>query len=601
MKIKKLKLEKVKKLSRKKKRLIIAAAALLVLILAACYTLFIAPLLKKEEWVYKEETVERGTLKVGVTESGSLSYTEKSIDYDLDLSLITDSDDDSSDSDDEEEEIKYLEVETVTAVAGSRVASGDELLKFTDESVERVRSLIKNALLEAEADYIEAESTYEISALEAQTTLDTSEISAKYASKIKATSLSAISDEISSISVSIAEKEAQVTSLNEAYEDALEDYDEIVETYTKAKEQYEATSTSYSMSFVTIQKAYLNAKNSYEQASEKLERAKQAITDNEEEIASLKEKLTQATLKKKLKNLEVTEEYDEAVISGENAELTYQASIEDLEDTLNESLEKKEELEDLLESFEALVGEDGIILATEDGIITESAYEEGDSLTAAGAMFKYATSDNLIISVDVTQEDIVDLNVGDSVDITFTAYPDETYTGTISSINTEAVSDYSNTISYTVEILVDGDISKLYSGMTAEVVFVTDEKEDVLYVSRKAIVEEDGKTYVYHKNSLGIRELTEVTTGLTNGTDIEILSGLSEGETIYLASKVSSESEVNDSEVTDTETSSEDSEMTFDFDNFSGGDMPDMQGGDFSGDFGGGDFGGGDMTPPGGR
>ncbi len=599
MKIKKLKLEKVKKLSKKKKRLIIAAAALLVLILAACYTLFIAPLLKKEEWVYKEETVERGTLKVGVTESGSLSYTEKSIDYDLDLSLITDSDDDSdsSDSDDEEEEIKYLEVETVTAVAGSRVTSGDELLKFTDESVERVRSLIKNALLEAEADYIEAESTYEISALEAQTTLDTSEISAKYASKIKSTSLSAISDEISSISVSIAEKEAQVTSLNEAYEDALEDYEDVLETYTDAKEQYEATSTSNSMSFVTVQKAYLNAKNSYEQASEKLERAKQAITDNEEEIASLKEKLTQATLKKKLKNLEITEEYDEAVISGENAELTYQASLEDLEDTLNESLEKKEELEDLLESFEALVGDDGIIVATEDGIITESAYEEGDSLTATGAMFKYATSDNLIISVDVTQEDIVDLNVGDSVDITFTAYSDETYTGTISSINTEAVSDYSNTISYTVEILVDGDIGKLYSGMTAEVVFVTEEKEDVLYVSRKAIVEEDGKTYVYHKNSLGIRELTEVTTGLTNGTDIEILSGLSEGETIYLASKVSSESEVNDSEVDETETSSENSEMTFDADSFSGGDMPDMQGGDF----GGGNFGGGDMTPPGGR
>ncbi len=600
MKEKIVKPEKIKKLSKKKKRLIIAAAALLVLVLAASYTLFIAPLLKKEEWVYKEETVERGTLKVGVTESGSLSYTEKSIDYDLDLSLITDSEDDSDSSDTDEEEIKYLEVESVKAAAGSKVTGGDELLKFTDESVERVRALIKNALLEAEADYIEAESAYEISALEAQTTLDTAGIYAKYASKIKSTSLNSVSDEISSISVSIAKKEAQVTSLNEAYEDAFSDYEDALETYTDAKEQYEATSTSNSMSFVTVQKAYLNAKNSYEQASEKLERAKQAITDNEEEIAALKEKLTQATLKKKLQNLEITEEYDEAVISGENAELTYQASVEDLEETLNESLEKKEELEDLLESFETLVGDDGIILATEDGIITESVYEEGDSLTTMGAMFKYATSDNLIISVDVTQEDIVDLNVGDSVDITFTAYSDEPYTGTISSINTEAVSDYSNTISYTVEILVDGDISKLYSGMTAEVVFVKDEKEDVLYVSRKAIVEIDGKTYVYHKNSLGMRELTEVTIGLSNGTDIEILSGLSEGETIYLASKVSSESEVNDSEVSDTESSSDDTEMTFDFDNFSGGDMPDMQGMDFSGDFGGGNFGGG-MTPPSGK
>ena len=55
----------------------------------------------------------------------------------------------------------------------------------------------------------------------------------------------------------------------------------------------------------------------------------------------------------------------------------------------------------------------------------------------------------------------------------------------------------------------------------------------------RAIVEENGKTYVYRKTALGGRELAEVETGITNGVDIEILSGLEEGDTIYLASKVS--------------------------------------------------------------
>jgi len=148
------------------------------------------------------------------------------------------------------------------------------------------------------------------------------------------------------------------------------------------------------------------------------------------------------------------------------------------------------------------------------------------------------------ISVDVTQEDIVDLQVGDAVDITFTAYPEDSYTGSILSINTTATSDYSNTVSYTVEISVEGALEKLYGGMTADVIFVTEEKEDVIYVSRKAIVEENGKTYVYRKTALGGKELAEVETGITNGVDIEILSGLEEGDTIYLASKVSSEAEV---------------------------------------------------------
>ena len=98
--------------------------------------------------------------------------------------------------------------------------------------------------------------------------------------------------------------------------------------------------------------------------------------------------------------------------------------------------------------------------------------------------------------------------------------------------------------SYTVEISVEGALEKLYGGMTAAVIFVTEEKEDILYVSRKAIVEENGKTYVYRKTALGGRELAEVETGITNGVDIEILSGLEEGDTIYLASKVSSEAEV---------------------------------------------------------
>ena len=96
---------------------------------------------------------------------------------------------------------------------------------------------------------------------------------------------------------------------------------------------------------------------------------------------------------------------------------------------------------------------------------------------------------------------------------------------------------------------MEGELEQLYGGMTADVIFVTEEKEDVLYVSRKAIVEENGKTYVYRKTALGGKELAEVETGITNGVDIEILSGLEEGDTIYLASKVSSEAEVKSTQV----------------------------------------------------
>ena len=603
MKLKSPHFDKLKSLTKKQKKLILAGIALLLLILAACYTVFIAPLLQKEQWIYKEETVERGTLKVGVTESGSLEYNTKSIDYDLDLDV---SDDDEDDSDDDDDTVqKYLKIEEIYAASGQRVMEGEELLKFTEDSVEAVRALLQNAVVEAQSDYAEAESTYELSLLEAQTDYDTQKISASYAASIRNTSGTSVANNVASLQVQLEQKQANTASLQEKLTQAQEDYQDALETYEAAKEGYEGAGTDNTVNFMTIQNGYLSARTKYQQAKSALTQAETAVTDNENAITELTNQLAAAQAKQKIDKLDTEETYQEAVITGQNAQPTYNATVEDLKETLQEAEETKEKREEQLQAFEDFVGSDGILYATEDGVITEVSYEAGDRLTTTGALFSYATSDDMRISVDVTQEDIVDLQVGDAVDITFTAYPEDTYTGSILSINTTATSDYSNTVSYTVEISVEGELEQLYGGMTADVIFVTEEKEDVLYVSRKAIVEENGKTYVYRKTALGGRELAEVETGITNGVDIEILSGLEEGDTIYLASKVSSEAEVKSTEETADSGSGSDTavgsdtefEMSEDMQMPGGGDMP--QGGPGGGNSG--SFGGGMPRGPGGQ
>lgn len=603
MKLKSPHFDKLKSLTKKQKKLILAGIALLLLILAACYTVFIAPLLQKEQWIYKEETVERGTLKVGVTESGSLEYNTKSIDYDLTLDV---SDDDEDDSDDDDDTVqKYLKIEEIYAASGQRVTEGEELLKFTEDSVEAVRALLQNAVVEAQADYAEAESTYELSLLEAQTDYDTQKISASYAASIRNTSGTSVTNKVASLQVQLEQKQANAASLQEKLTEAQEDYQDALETYEAAKEGYEGAGTDNTVNFMTIQNGYLSARSKYQQAKSALTQAEDALSENESAITDLQNQLAAAQAKQKIDKLDTEETYQEAVITGQNAQTTYNAAVEDLKETLQEAEETKEKREEQLQAFEDFVGSDGILYATEDGVITEVSYEAGDRLTTTGALFSYATSDDMRISVDVTQEDIVDLQVGDAVDITFTAYPEDSYTGSILSINTTATSDYSNTVSYTVEISVEGELEQLYGGMTADVIFVTEEKEDVLYVSRKAIVEENGKTYVYRKTALGGRELAEVETGITNGVDIEILSGLEEGDTIYLASKVSSEAEVKSTEETADSGSSSDtavgSDMEFgmseDMQMPGGGDMP--QGG--PGGSGSGSFDGGMPGGPGGQ
>ena len=447
--------------------------------------------------------------------------------------------------------------------------------------------------------------------LEAQTDYDTQKISASYAASIRNTSGTSVTNKVASLQVQLEQKQANAASLQEKLTEAQEDYQDALETYEAAKEGYEGAGTDNTVNFMTIQNGYLSARSKYQQAKSALTQAEDALSENESAITDLQNQLAAAQAKQKIDKLDTEETYQEAVITGQNAQTTYNAAVEDLKETLQEAEETKEKREEQLQAFEDFVGSDGILYATEDGVITEVSYEAGDRLTTTGALFSYATSDDMRISVDVTQEDIVDLQVGDAVDITFTAYPEDSYTGSILSINTTATSDYSNTVSYTVEISVEGELEQLYGGMTADVIFVTEEKEDVLYVSRKAIVEENGKTYVYRKTALGGRELAEVETGITNGVDIEILSGLEEGDTIYLASKVSSEAEVKSTEETADSGSSSDTAVGSDmelqeFDESlmpedmqmpSGGAMP--QGG--PGGSGSDSFGGGMPGGPGGQ
>lgn len=199
-----------------------------------------------------------------------------------------------------------------------------------------------------------------------------------------------------------------------------------------------------------------------------LQEAEQALEDNDREIAAYQEKLEDVAAKSRISALETDETYQESMINGENARVTYEAELESLKETLKEAEDEKEQIEKQLSAFEAFVGEDGCLYAKEAGIVTEVLYEAGDSLRDAGTMISYAAPDDMTISVDVTQEDIVDLNVGDKVDITFAAYEDTVYEGSIRSIDTTATSRESNAVSYTVVIAVEGDTTLLYSGMTAD-------------------------------------------------------------------------------------------------------------------------------------
>ncbi len=517
-----------------KKTAALLSAVIAVVIAAACYTLFIKPTRNTPQWKYDVYTVQKGTLKNGVTESGTVELGITSQVYDLDVS--TESDDD--DGDDEEEEETYLKVEKVYAVVGQRVQEGDKVYQFTKDSINSVRKALTYEKTQAQLALASAETEYEIGVLEAElsrteTLLDTSLAQTSYDTAIARLSnnLSAKSLEIQQLLKDIYKMQCDLTD-----EDYLDEKSDIMEAYEDAIDAVEDASEDFVTNRVDAAQALQSAKSSYDRFFEQFDETNQQIQDNIDRIYEIEEEIVynQQLLEKEL--LKANQKLEISNVSGAIADVKYQSSLTGYENALSKAQRTLEEAQEKLDAFEAFVG-DGTVCAEGSGIVTEIGYEEGDYLKNTGTLIAFAKAEEMTVSVDVSQEDVVDIKVGDTVELSMSAYEGEIYEGVVASITTTATSRNAATISYPVVISILGDTSKLYGGMTADVKFVTQEAKNVTYVLRKAVVTENGKSCLYVKSGADYT-LVPITTGFNNGEYVEILEGIGEGEEYYLKTQV---------------------------------------------------------------
>ena len=95
-------------------------------------------------------------------------------------------------------------------------------------------------------------------------------------------------------------------------------------------------------------------------------------------------------------------------------------------------------------------------------------------------------------------------------------------------------------VTYIVTIILEGDVSGLFQGMTGEITFITKDTEDVIFVSNRAIIRESNQSYVKVKDDNGKIQKVIVTTGFSDGINVEIIEGLSIGDIVLIESKVNS-------------------------------------------------------------
>ncbi len=518
---------------RTKKTLTVLCIAAAVVIAAACGTIYRKLAQNAQQWEYSEQTVQQGTLTNGVTESGTVEFGITSQIYDLDVST-----DDDSDEEDDEEDENYLRVENVYVSVGQRVQEGDKVYRFTQDSIDSVRKALTYERTEAQIALATAQTAYEIGVLEAELSRDETLLDTSLAQTSYDTVIARLSNDLAAKNLEIQQllKDIYKLQCDLTQEEYLEEKADVSEAYEDAQEGVENAADDYVTNRVDAAQAFQSARESYEQFFSQFDESNQQIQDKIDEVYEIEAEIVykQQLLEKEL--LAAQQDLKTSTVSGEIADVKYQSSLTGYENALSKAQRELEEAAQKLDAFDKFV-RDGTVCAAGSGIVTEIGYEEGDYLMNTGTLIAFAKADEMTVSVDVSQEDVVMLKVGDTVELRMSAYEGETYRGIIKSITTTATSRNSATISYPVVISIQGDTSGLYSGMTADVTFVTEEAENVSYVLRKAVVEENGKSQLYIKSGESY-VLTPVTTGWNNGKYIEVKDGINAGDRYYIRTQI---------------------------------------------------------------
>lgn len=218
------------------------------------------------------------------------------------------------------------------------------------------------------------------------------------------------------------------------------------------------------------------------------------------------------------------------------------------------------------------------IYAPADGTISMLNVELGERVLGTQQMagteiLRVANLNNMEVEVDVNENDIVKINIGDAAKVEVDAYLKKEFTGVVTSISNSASSDLTadQVTNFKVKIRIQKEsyqdllvgkpatYSPFRPGMTATVDIITTRKERVLGVPISAIVvksdtaavekmtvddiekkekqpvsKSDQKYECVFVKSGDKVKISVIKTGIQDDTNIEVISGLKKGETIII-------------------------------------------------------------------
>ena len=512
------------------------------------------------EVTYRETTVEYGNLTVGITEDSTVNIGTVSQTFDLDISALVSSDSSSSSSTSQNDSMggmgmqmfsfggdtyisqsQEMVIDSVHITVGQEIQAGDVLYTLTEDSVEEIRTQLEEDVEDTLADYQALTVEQQQSYLTAKQGYDTYVTNGSLAELTYNKELQDLQDKVDEAADTLEEKQNQV---NENLEKLVELQEELTSAKKDLKDAEAAVSENHDNRYNDpyYYTVYLNTRDMAQTIVDEIEDDIESLTDENETL------LTEIG--------EATRSWNEACRNLESEKLTAQQTLEtdqyyasvssewysiqttSLDNEKQSAYASYESAVKKLDEFNSyIVGND--VIAEYSGVVTEVPLEEGDGVTRNTSLVTLYDASDVTMEITVSEDDYKAIDQDGEVNITYTAYPDVVYNGVISEVSDVAYDSSSGEVYYTITVTVQGDVSGLYEGMTGDVTCVTKETKEVTYVSNRAIFRDGTRSYVKVRDENGNIVEKDVTTGFSDGVNVEITEGLSQGDTVLIESKVS--------------------------------------------------------------
>jgi RND family efflux transporter MFP subunit len=164
------------------------------------------------------------------------------------------------------------------------------------------------------------------------------------------------------------------------------------------------------------------------------------------------------------------------------------------------------------------------------GVITSRPVDVGTMVQPGMVVANVVDISKLKVKLNVAEQDVFKLKVGDPLEVTTDVYPGVKFRGRIASLSSKA--DESHT--YPVEITLPNSTEHpLKAGMFGRVNFVSMKSSEVVTIPREALVGSIKSPQVFVVEH-SVAKLRNLVIGSRVGTNVAVLQGVKEGETIVV-------------------------------------------------------------------